>query len=83
MCIRDRSTTARLGAAERRADRLAADMEVRERKMRAAAVVEADLSRRNRALEKNIRKAAEALSGMRAESSARLQEAGEEASQLR
>lgn len=83
LAVRLTSTTARLGAAERRADRLAADMEVRERKMRAAAVVEADLSRRNRALEKNIRKAAEALSGMRAESSARLQEAGEEASQLR
>ena len=77
------STTARRGVAERRADRLAAEMEVRERKMRAAEVVETDLSRRNRALEKNLRKTAEALSGMRAESCARLQETGEEASQLR
>lgn len=77
------STTAGKGAAERRADRLAAEMEVRERKMRAAEVVETGLFRRNHALEKSLRKTAEALSGMRAESFARLQETGEEASQLR
>lgn len=83
LAVRLTSTMAREGASERRADRLAAEMEVRERKIRAAAVVETDLFRRNRSLEKNLRKTAEALSGTRAESSARLQEAGEEASQLR
>lgn len=83
LAVRLTSTAARAGAAERRVDRLAAEMEVRERKMRATAVVESELSRRNRALQKGMRKTAEALSGMRAESSARLQEAGEEASQLR
>lgn len=83
LAVRLTSATARAGAAERRADGIAAEMEQQERKIRAAGTAEADLSRRNHLLEKRVRKTAAALNGMRVEGAARLQEAGDEASKLR
>ena len=83
LTVRLASAIAREGRAERRADRLAEEAVRREKRIAAAAVVEAELARRNRALESGGRKAAAALNGFRAESAARLREAGEEASKLR
>lgn len=83
LAVRLTSTTARQGAAERRADRLATEMERQERKARVATSLEADLVRRNRVLEKRTKKTAAALSVMRAESANRLRETGQEASKLR
>lgn len=83
LAVRLTSTTARAGAAERRADRLASDMECGERGVRAAEAAAAQLSKRCRGLEKGFQKSAAALSAVRAESAARLEEAGEEASKLR
>lgn len=83
LAVRLTSALAREGRAERRAERLAAEAGRRDRKIRAAAKAEEDLARRNRALENAARKTAAALTSLRAESAARLREAGEEASQLR
>lgn len=83
LAVRLTSTTARAGAAERRADRLASEVERLERKGRLSGMAEADVPRRNRVLEKRLRKSAAALSGIRVESAARLQEAEKEASKLR
>ncbi|CBN80212.1 expressed unknown protein [Ectocarpus siliculosus] len=83
LAVRLTSALAREGRAERRAERLAAEAGRRDRKIRAAARAEEDLARRNRALENAARKTAAALGSLRAESAARLREAGEEASQLR
>ena len=77
------SAVAREGRAERRAERLAAEAARRERRMAAAAEAEAGLADRNRLLASCVRKTAAALDGLRAESAARLREAGEEASKLR
>lgn len=74
---------ARASKAERRADRLAAETQRRDRRIVAAVGAEAALVRRNRILEDGARKTAAALSTLRAESAARLREEGEEASKLR
>lgn len=83
LTVRLTSAIAREGKAERRADRLAAEAARREKRIAAAAAAEARLARRNRALDTGGKKAATALNGLRAETAARLREAGEEASKLR
>ncbi|CAM9943102.1 unnamed protein product [Hapterophycus canaliculatus] len=77
------AATARAGKAERRADRLAAETQRRDRKIVAGVAAEAAAVRRNQAFENGARKSAAALGALRAESVARLREAGEEASKLR
>lgn len=83
LSVRLTSSTARCGAAERRADRLAAAMERRERKAGGTPKLEGHSSRRYHEMEKGVRKAVAMLSAVRGESTARLEEAGEEASKLR
>eukprot|EP00903_Cladosiphon_okamuranus_P006177 g6074.t1 len=83
LTVRLTSAIAREGKAERRADQLAAEAARRERKTAAAAAAVVELERRNRALETGWKKTAVALNGLRAETAARLREAGEEASKLR
>ena len=83
LTVRLTSAIAREGRAERRADRLAEEAARRERRIAEAAAVEEELARRNRAVESAGRKASAALNGLRAESAARLREAGDEASKLR
>lgn len=83
LTVRLAAAITRAGKAERRGDRLAAETQRRDKKIIAAVAAEAALVRRNRALENGSRKTAAALGALRAESNARLREAGEEASKLR
>lgn len=83
LTVRLTSAIGREGKAERRAEQLAAEAARWERRVAAVAAAEAEVARRNRALESRGKEAAAALNGLRAESAARLREAGEEASKLR
>lgn len=77
------STMARAWASERRADRFSVELERKDRETRAAEAKLGVLAEQNRLLEIERSNMAAALKEVRTESSARLREAGEEASKMR
>lgn len=83
LAVRLTSTMSRAWGAERRADRLTAELERRESELRAAETIATNLAENNRLLDVNGRKTTAALKGMKVECATRLREAGEEASKLR
>lgn len=83
LTLRIASATARAGAAERRADRLAVELEQMQRKESVVGTAKTDLRKRNRALEDRLKKTVAALNSLRTESGAHLEEAAAKASKLR